>query len=294
MKVSTTLTDSSPACCPATNALSRSSVTFLAALVVCFSSQTAVAAPINYGSHVGTSVTYQNVTEEALTAGDSEPLFGAPVFSGNSVDFNPVGFDAHASGAGGSDSTGARLTFSVQAAAGDAITNIQFSEAGDTTLAGAGNDGTTASVTAAGTITINSVDGSAITPIVRPISLNFTPSGGSYGLASDGGGLPIFHTQWTGSLGVNIAQILAAESVAFTLGATNISIDIVNTLSAMSQAGTLALINKQDFGGVSITVNVPGGGGDPEIPEPGTALLGGLCLVGLAGSRRFRSVYTNR
>jgi hypothetical protein len=262
----------------ATNAQMRSSVSFLAALVACFSYQSAAAAaPINYGSHTGTSVTYIDVTEEALTAGDTEPLFGAPVFSGDSFDFNPVGFDAHASGAGGSDSTSVRSTFSIQAAAGVAITSIQFSEAGDVTLSGAGTDGTGAIVTAAGTLTINSVDGAAITPIVRPISLNFTPSGGSYGLASDGGGLPIYHTQWTGALGVNLAQILTSESVPFMLGATNVSIDIVNTLTAAGEAGTQSLIYKKDFGAVSITV-----------PEPGTGLLVGLGIAGLAVSRRFR------
>jgi hypothetical protein len=108
----------------------------------------------------------------------------------------------------------------------------------------------------------------------------------SYGLTSDGGGLPIFHTPWSGSLVVNVAQILAAEGVPFTLGATKMSVDIVNTLSAQSQSGTQALINKQDFGGISITINVPGGGGEPEIPEPASAILLGICLVGLAGRRR--------
>ena len=258
------------------NASARLSVGWLAAFAVCFVSGSAGAAPINYGSHTGTSVTYVDVTE-ASTTSDAEPLFGAPVFSGNSVDFNPVGFDAEASGAGGNDTTGARLTFSVQAHAGDAITNIQFSEAGDTTLAGAGNDGTGTGVTAAGTLTVNSVDGAAITPIVRPISLTFTPSGGTYGLASDGGGLPIFHTQWTGSLGVNVNSILTSAGVPFTLGATNVSVDIVNTLGAQSQTGTQALINKQDFGAVIRTVNVP---------EPGAAALAGLLLTAAAMSNR--------
>jgi hypothetical protein len=255
----------------------RPFVSFLAALAACFSYQSAAAASINYGSHSGTSVTYIDVTEEALTAGDAEPLFGAPVFSGDSFDFNPVGFDAHASGAGGNDPTGARLTFSVQAAAGFAITNIQFGEAGDVTLSGAGTDGTSAVVTAAGTITITSVDGAAIAPIVQPISLSFTPSGGTYGLVSDGGGLPIYHTQWTGSLAVNVSQILTAEAVPFALGATDVSIDIVNTLTATSEAGTQSLIAKKDFGAVAITV-----------PEPGTGLLAGLAIAGLAVSRRFR------
>jgi hypothetical protein len=237
----------------------------------------AFGAPINYGSHTGTSVSYVNVTEDTTT-GDSQPLFGPPTVTGNSIDFNPIGFDAEASGAGGSDDTGGQLKFSIQAHAGNAITSIQFSEAGDTTLTGVGTDATSTAVTANGTITINAVDGAAITPLTRPISLTFTPSGGNYGLATDGGGLPIYHTQWTGSLAVNLPQILTNASVPFAVGATNISVDLVNLLTARSQAGTDALINKHDFGGLSITA---------IIPEPASALLFAVGLVGcLAGGRR--------
>ena len=165
----------------------------------------------------------------------------------------------------------ARLTFTVDAHAGHAISNIMFSEAGDTTLSGAGTDSTSTRVTANGTLTISEVDGAPIAPISRPIALTFTPSGGDYGLASDGGGLPIFHTQWTGSLAVNVGQILTMAGVPFSFGATELSVNLVNTLEARSQSGTDALINKHDFGGLSITVN---------IPEPASGVLLG---VGLAG-----------
>ncbi|HEY3394299.1 MAG TPA: hypothetical protein VGK58_16415 [Lacipirellulaceae bacterium] len=237
----------------------------------------AFGAPISYGSFTGTTVDYNNVTEDTTT-GDSLPLFGTPVVSGNSIDFNPVGFDAETSGAGGSDDTGARLTFAIQAHAGSAISNITFSEAGDTTLAGAGTDSTSTKVTAGGTLTISEVDGAAVTPIVRPIALTFTPSGGDYGLASDGGGLPIFHTQWTGSLAVNVGQILTSAGVPFTFGATNIAVDIVNSLEARSESGTSALINKNDFGGISITVNIPE-------PASGVLLVAGLAGLLVAGRR---------
>jgi hypothetical protein len=242
---------------------------FLAA-ALCGLPNAATCAPINYGSHAGTSVSYVNVTEDTTT-GDSQPLFGPPTVTGNSIDFNPVGFDAEASGAGGSDDTGGRLTFAVQANPGHALNSIQFSEAGDTTLSGVGTDATSTAVTADGTITINAVDGAAITPVTRPISLTFTPSGGTFGLATDGGGLPIFHTQWTGSLAVNLPQILTNAGVPFAFGATNVSVDLVNLVSARSQAGTDALINKHDFGGLSITA---------IIPEPASGVL---LAVGLAG-----------
>src|SRR5688572_21992185 len=57
------------------------------------------AAQINYGSHMGTNFTYVNVTEDT-GASEPLPLFGAPTVTGNSMDFNPVGFDAASTGAG--------------------------------------------------------------------------------------------------------------------------------------------------------------------------------------------------
>jgi hypothetical protein len=250
------------------------SFTFLSAYLaaaLCGLPYAAFGAPISYGTHAGTSVSYVDVTEDTTT-GDSLPLFGSPLVTGNSIDFTPpVAFDAEASGAGGSDDTGGRLTFSIQANPGLAIQSVQFSEAGDTTLSGVGSDATSTAVTADGTITINAVDGAAITPITQPIALTFTPSGGTYGLSTDGGGLPIYHTQWTGSLSVNLSQILTTAGVSFVGGATNVSVDVVNLLTARSQAGTEALINKHDFGGLSITA---------IIPEPASGVL---LAVGLAG-----------
>jgi hypothetical protein len=223
-------------------------------------------------------VDYIDVTEDSTT-GDAVPLFGSPIVTGNSIDFNPVGFDAGASGAGGSDSTGSRLTFMVQSHPGHAVSQINLSESGDTTLSGSGTDLTSTDVTASGTITIHQVDGSAIMPIVRPIAVLFTPSGGDYGLASDAGGLPIFHTSWSGSRSINIAQILMSEGVPFTFGATTVALDLTNTLTATSQAGTTAVINKQDFGGVSITV---------VVPEPASFILAALGFLVSMGRRGVR------
>jgi PEP-CTERM motif len=240
-------------------------------------------APINYGNHTGTTVNYIDVTEDSAT--DAVPLFGAPIYSGDSIDFNPVGFDSTSSGSGGSDTTNGNLSFMVEAHSGNAINNLNFSEAGQTTMTGSGTDATSTSVTADGTLTISHVDGIAITPVVQPIALAFTPSGGTYGLATDGGGLPIFHTQWSGSLLVNVAQILTQASVPFTLGATKISVVVDNELSSASQAGTSAIISKQDFGGISITINMPGGGGDPEIPEPSSLALAGLAIAAIVAAK---------
>ena len=238
--------------------------------------QKSSAVPMNYGTFVGNTVTYVDVTEDS-NSGDPLPLFGAPTVSGDSLDFNPVGFSATSMGVG-SDITDANLAFMVTANPGFAISNFNLSEAGDTTLAGFGSDTTFTSVTADGVLNINEVDGMGINTLSIPIALSFVPSGGGFGLLTDGGGGPFYHTQWTGSLFVDIHAELAANNVPFTFGATKISINLDNTLTAVSEAGTQSLIAKKDFGGVSFTVN---------IPEPGTMTLVGFALVGLViGGRR--------
>ena len=71
---------------------------------------------------MGTHVTYVNVTEDS-GADEPLPLFGAPTVTGNSIDFNPVGFDAGSSG-GGSDITDSNLVFMVIAKSGSRISEL--------------------------------------------------------------------------------------------------------------------------------------------------------------------------
>jgi hypothetical protein len=260
-------------------------------------------AQINYGTFSAEHVEYVNVTEDS---GEDEalPLFGAPTVTGDSIDFNPVGFDASSMN-GGADITDSNLVFMVRSKSGSRISSVTFSEAGDTTLAGnvsMGSMGTATRVTATGVIDIHEVDvdGDAIydptgiNHISVPFSLTFTPSGGDYFLGTDGAGGPLFHTPWTGSVTVDIDAILIANGIPVPPGpidpnggATKISIDLDNTLTAVSQNGTSAHIAKKDFGGITIRANVPTEpGGDPEIPEPATVALVGMGLLGLFVGRR--------
>jgi len=267
--------------------------------------QLAQAAPINYGSFAGSTVDYLSVTEDANSAGDAPPLFGEPAtlgpvtpgypavpcvlcaIPGNSLDFDPTGFSASAAGAAGADITDGNLTFSVVAHSGYGIGSISLSEAGDLTLAGIGTDATNVSVSGSGTLNIVAVDGVGITPIGVPISLTFMPSGGSFGLVSDGGvSAPFpFFSDWSGSQTIDIAGILNAAVIngdipAFLSGATQISINLDNTLTATSENGTSALIAKKDFGGLSVTVET--------IPEPATWLLLSVCGLAFGAIRRLR------
>ena len=237
-----------------------------------------VAASINYGSFIGNTVTYVNVTEDTNT-GDPLPLFGSPTVIGDSIDFDPIGFSAQSSG-GGVDITDGQLKFMVVAKSDPstdfAIDSISFAEAGDTTLAGMGTDATFTAVAAYVFIDIQEVDGVGINPIKLLKSLVFNPSGGTYGLGTDGGGGPYYTTSWTGSLLVDLTQALIDKGVKYDLGVTKMSVNIDNVLVAISQPHTYSVIAKKDFGGLSVTVNQPGQG---EIPEP-TSIA--LALVGLA------------
>jgi hypothetical protein len=239
----------------------------------------ALAAQINYGSHMGTNVTYVNVTEDSGAA--PLPLFGSPTVTGNSIDFNPVGYDA-TSADGGSEITASNLVFMIVAKPLASIKDINLTEAGDTTQAGIvapGSMGTATSVFATGVLDIQEVDFAPINHISVPFSLTFSPSGGTYFLGTDGGGGPIFHTQWTGSVTLPVESILIANAVPFSAGATKVSIDMTNTLVAVSERGTSAFIGKQDIGAVSITVIVP---------EPATLALAGVSAVLFAAIYRRR------
>lgn len=243
----------------------------------------ALAAPLNHGDFHGTSVSYMQVTEDALSPGDSTPLFGAPTITGDSLDFDPVSFSASASGAGGVDTTAGNVEFDVLAKSGFSIDTLTFTEAGNTTLAGFGTDSTFTQVTATLVIDIEEVDGAPFTggPINYTDALTFTPSGGDFGLATDGAGGPAFSQLWTGQANVNIGQILADNNVSSVNGATKVTVTLVNSLVALSEDGTQAFISKQDVdGNLTVTANVP---------EPGAfsllALLAGSAL-GLRGGRK--------
>lgn len=237
----------------------------------------AVAVPINYGDFSGATVDYLQVTEDANSAGDTPPLFGAPTVSGDSIDFDPVGFNASTAG-GGADVTDGNLKFGIQAKPGKAITSVTIAEAGDVTMAGFGGDTTFASVTTRIFVDILEVDGVPISVVSdNNISIPFAPSGGSYGLGTDGGGGPLYSSAWAGSVAINVNSILTANNVPFASGATKVNINLDNTLTAISQVGTTALIAKKNASGVTITVN---------IPEPSACLLAGMSLVGLLIRRR--------
>jgi hypothetical protein len=268
-----------------------------AILFVSVLSHPVLAAQMNYGSHAGTHVTYVNVTEDS---GADEPLvlFGPPTVTGNSMDFNPTGFDSESEDVD-ADITDSNLVFMATANSGSRISQITLSEAGNTSLSGnvtVGSMNTASAVFGSGVLDIHEVNFTGINHISVPFSFTINPSGGTYFLGTDGGGGPVFNTNWTGNVTLDVDAILIANGFVIPPGpidpdggATKISIDLDNTLVAVSQDGTESQIIKTDFNVGIIRSNVPTEpGGDPEIPEPATFVLAGLSLVGLGLVRRSR------
>lgn len=234
----------------------------------------ASAAPINYGDFSGATVDYLQVTEDANSIGDVPPLFGAPQVFGDTIDFDPVGFSANSAN-GVSDLTDGQLLFTVASKGLARIKTINFAEAGDTTLVGPGTAATSTAVTTTLFVDITHVDNVSINPVtVGPLAMAFTPSGGTYNLADDGAGT----VGWTGSILLDIDALLTNAGVPFVGGATQVKINLDNTLTATSEASSQTLIAKKNANGLTITVN---------IPEPSSCIMAAMALVGLAARRRF-------
>jgi len=249
------------------------------ALAIClFSVVASQAASINYGDFPGATVMYTQVTESSST--DPTPLFGSPTVSGDSIDFTPVNFAAtsqlHVPAV---DQTDGHLIFGVMANPLATIKNINFEEGGGLTVGGFGTNMTFVDVSAVGNIDIFEVDGAGISKLSIPIDLKFsfgnngTSDNGEWHLVPQG----FVNGAWTGGQLVDITGYLHTHGYPNALGATKIQVAIDNKMYAQSEIDATASIDKKDFGGLSVTVN---------IPEPATMSLLVLGFVGLFAARR--------
>jgi hypothetical protein len=222
-----------------------------------------------YGNFSGSTVDFLNVR-------DQNGLFGAPTVSVDSLDFNPSTFEVQCPGAPGCPPSPAMvddtLTITIDAKNGSSIDSVLLSEAGDTTLSSFLNALAATSVSATVFVDIFEIDGVAVNNINGNAQMTFTRNG-QYETNDEGVGTFI----WTGSLLIDLDQIIA--NAGGNGHATLVTLNLNNTLVAFAQSGASARIEKKDFDGLAITI----------VPEPGTALLMGLGLAGLAGVRRSRA-----
>lgn len=213
-----------------------------------------------------------------LNVQDNNGLFGAPTVSGNNLDFSPSNFEADCSTAPSCAPAAHTVTdlllFEIDARNGYVIDTIVMTEAGDTTLFSIANALAATTVVADVFVDVLEVGGSPVsvlTPINGSGAMVFTPTG-AFATNIQGNGT----RTWSGLLSLDIDQVIANSGVAVNGQATLVRVSLSNTLTAYAESGATARIQKKDIDGLAITV----------IPEPGTALLMGFGLMGLASARR--------
>jgi hypothetical protein len=270
------------ASCSEPQNLSRMKKTLLSIRSLCFGLLTAVvmtttssqaAYSTNYGNFAGINVNFLGVSES--TVSESVPLYHYPVVAGNTIDFNPQGFGAFATGLGGNDNTDGQLTLTLKANPLSAIPTINFWELGDYSLIGAGSPLTLVDVTANWYVNIIAVDGITLgAPVNVSGTMPFTPNAsGTFSLPVNAG----FGALWGGSINIDLNNALTLAGVPYNFGATEVRFTFDNELNALSEFGTTATIRKKDIqGSVGITVIVP---------EPSILALT-LCGAGLLIRRR--------
>lgn len=223
----------------------------------------------SYPDYVGSTVTYTDV-QESTTSGDPEPLWGAPVGSGNQLLFFPPSFSASASGAFGYDHTGSQFQTRVTGNTPlDTITAVNITEFGDAQLFGSGGTAGTGTYAAmVGFVTVLADTSGPIAPIVIPFNAN-----------AEGGFTPSDTLDFVNDFGVTIWSATTTVDLS-GLNATEIQISLDNDLYAYSESGTNASIQKKVVDGPGMIISV--------VPEPGTALLvaSGLVILGARGRRR--------
>jgi hypothetical protein len=238
----------------------------------------ALAAPASatfvWGNFAGTNVNFVGVQETTQTAGDPEPIWGAPTVVGNIMTFSPTSFLASTGGPAGFDADHSTLQMNIDASGAlDTILSINLTEVGDAALVGGSSTGVFLQMS--GTIRINSTTAGPIAPVTVPWVGTFN-TGDFFDAVTNPG-----TTGWIGTATIDVAAILASNGIFDP--ATSVTLAYNNQLQAFSGGAgpQSATVQKKAVDGPAVTIEV--------IPEPATAalLVMGLIALGIQ-SRRSR------
>jgi hypothetical protein len=202
---------------------------------------------VNHGNFSGTSVDFIAVSETTTSAGDVEPLWGAPTVggAGDQLFFFPPNFASNCL-QGSSDVTSSDLTTQITAHPGGHIDTIMLAESGDVTLAKIppfGDATTNASAALSGKVTVTETVSGPITPVEIPFTGTFTPTG-SFALPTDFGS-----KTWSGAISIDVSSSVANATVA--------TLTLSNNLNTHCGAGnTNAKIQKKVVSGPSVAILV--------------------------------------
>ncbi len=254
-------------------ALARNLGVALAAVAFCGVASSSLAAILHgdFSDIPPGAVMYLDVEESSATDPIPPARYGTPTVVVNTLDFDPMNFEASAT-AGDSDLFDGQLNFSFMTIPNNGLTSLTIAEGGTFSLLGSGTSVTSVAAGIYVDVEITHVDGlQLVTPINVVGSTQFTTDL----ISTPGSDLP-----WSNSLVVDFTSALAQAGHAGGV-ATKGNVVINDTLGAISESipqATTALIAKTDF------KIIPGG---DLVPEP-TAM--GLVLLGLAGASLRRRV----
>lgn len=226
----------------------------------------ALATTIDYGTYAGSTVTFAGPNNGSCLGGVCETpnsgatgLFGSPTAVGDQLLFFPSAFSASSSG-GGVTAVGSQLQVEITSnSVLDVLDTLTITEFGDASLSGVGTAATGTFAQMSGFITVTEANGVAIAPVIIPWSGVFAPSD-LLSLPGDSG-----TTLWSASVTVDIASYVA--------NATKLTLSYDNNLSAYSEAGTSATIQKKVVSGPAVIISVP---------EPASLTLLSGALIGAA------------